>query len=349
MVDKDFCISSFLVYRYIIDDQKEFCSNLKHQVYKHIDKSNRVLVSNAKDVDDYLTYSFKSLKEQQIGILLSGGMDSACLASYMRGCNAYTFRFCDGEYQKDELKRAESFAKTYELKLHYVDISWNKITECLDELMINKGAPVHSIEPQIYVAAKQAEKDGVKSIVIGDAADYVFGGMDKLHEKDWEFDEFVKRYTFLDPFEVLINPVDVYYAFEEFRQGNKIDFIKFMHKYADTESFASYENAFLSAKVNYVDPYEPLKMKEPLDLNRIRSGESKYIIRELFKMKYPQFDIPEKNPMPRPVDLYFENWDGPKRKEFVKNLDLNRFTGNQKWQLFCLEYFLNLCDKLINK
>ena len=80
----------------------------------------------------------------------------------------------------------------------------------------------------------------------------------------------------------------------------------------------------------------------PLDLNRIRDGESKYLIRELFSMKYPGIPIPEKVPMPRPVDYYFSNWEGPKRKEFKENLDMEKFTGNQKWQLYCLERFLNL-------
>lgn len=78
---------------------------------------------------------------------------------------------------------------------------------------------------------------------------------------------------------------------------------------------------------------------------RIRNGESKYLIRELFKMCYPEFDIPEKVPMPRPVDYYFENYSGPTRLEFKKDLDMSKFTGNQKWQMWCLERFLNMIDE----
>ncbi len=62
-------------------------------------------------------------------------------------------------------------------------------------------------------------------------------------------------------------------------------------------------------------------------------------------MKYPDISAPEKIPMPRPVDMYFENWKGPIRKEFKQNLDMSKFTGNQKWQIWCLERFLNLFDK----
>ena len=96
--------------------------------------------------------------------------------------------------------------------------------------------------------------------------------------------------------------------------------------------------------MEYFDPYARLKMKEPLDLKRVRNGESKYLIRQLFKMKYPEFPVPEKVPMPRPVDEYFKDWKGPTRKEFRDDIDMMKLTGNQKWQLYALERFLNLYD-----
>lgn len=83
-------------------------------------------------------------------------------------------------------------------------------------------------------------------------------------------------------------------------------------------------------------------MDEPLDLKRVRNGESKYIIRALFKTKYPEKDVPQKLPMPRPVDEYFKDWEGPQRPEFKKGINMHQFSGNQKWQMWCLERFLNL-------
>ena len=105
------------------------------------------------------------------------------------------------------------------------------------------------------------------------------------------------------------------------------------------ESSSSYWNALTVAGMKYVDPYAKLKMGDDLDLVRVRNGESKYLIRELFKMKYPEYPVPEKVPMPRPVDEYFKNWEGPRRKEFIENLNISKFTGNQKWQIYCLERF----------
>ena len=308
--------------------------------------SERVPVTTAIDIDRVIKEQFKGVKGKRLGLLLSGGMDSACLASFMKGCDAYTFRFLGGKYQEEELHRAEHFAKINGMTLHYVDIDWDKMESCLDIVMKSKGAPVHSIEPQVYLAAAQAKKDGVDMMVIGDAADYVFAGMDGLLSRDWTYDEFKKRYIYIDPQDVLNSPVDMDYAFEKYRQGKHIDFIEFMHEYTDIESYASYDNAFKAADMPFMDPYEELIMAEPIDLQRIRGGDSKYLIRDFFRMKYQDVPIPEKHPMPRPVDKYFEKWEGPKRPEFRRDIDINSFSGNQKWLLYCLEKFLNdFCGK----
>ena len=68
--------------------------------------------------------------------------------------------------------------------------------DCLNLIMKNKCAPVNSIEPQIYKASIQAMNDGVEIMFVGESSDLVFGGMDKLLSKDWDFDEFMKRYIF---------------------------------------------------------------------------------------------------------------------------------------------------------
>lgn len=345
MVDKDFCMSSFLAFRYIIDDDKDFFESQRHRVYELIDLKNRISVNDEYDIDKEISAQIKNLNNKRVGLLLSGGMDSACLASYLKGCDAYTFRFTDCEFAKDEIERARVYAERNDIKLHYVDINWDRVDGCLDEIMIKKGAPVHSIEPQLYIAAKEAKKDGIEILVIGDAADYVFGGMDGLHKKDWTVEEFYKRYIYVNPADVLKNPIDLHYVFESYRKGDKIDFIEFMHKYTDIESYASYENAFFTADMQYLDPYEKLIMSKKLDLNRVRNGESKYLIRALFKMKYEDLPIPNKNPMPRPVDSYFAEWKGPCRKEFRSGFNKQLFTGNQLWLIYCLERYLDINSK----
>lgn len=343
-IDKKYCMSSYLAFRYIEDENKDFYKGMYHQNIKHIPEKEKISVYSAMDIDIAIRKQFEKLENKKLGILLSGGMDSAILAAYMRGCDAYTFRFLQGDFQKEELKRAEYYAEYYGLNLHYVDIDWNTVEKHLEAVMRAKAAPVHSIEPQILQAALQAKADGVELMVVGESSDLVFGGMDQLLSKDWTFNDFMNRYIFTKPEDVLVESESMQYLFERYRQGDKIDFLKFMDDVFSIESSSSYMNAFGVADMSYIDPYARLKMAETLDLYRVRHGESKYLIRELFSLKYPNIPVPNKVPMPRPVDSYFENWDGPKRHEFKKNLDMSNFTGNQRWQMYCLERFLNLYE-----
>ena len=140
------------------------------------------------------------------------------------------------------------------------------------------------------------------------------------------FREYIDRSVYIHPEEVLCEPVSMDYLFERYRLGkNSIDYLRFYDEIVTDESYASYENAISTADMDFIDPYEKLKLAKPLDLGRIRNGESKYVIRDLFRMKYPDVAIPLKQPMPRPVDEYFRNWEGPKRPEFRKDIDINKY------------------------
>lgn len=347
MIDKNYCMSSYLAFRYIEANNIDFKDGIYHKNFVPIEDNKRIICNTSEDIDKAIEKQFIKLKEKnhKMGIMLSGGMDSAILASYMRGSDAYTFRFLGGTFKNDELERAEYYAKYYNLKLHYVDILWNTVEKYLTPVMIAKAAPVHSIEPQILQAALQAKSDGVDMMIVGESSDLVFGGMDQLLSQDWEYNDFVNRYVFTDPKDVLVNPVNMEYLFEKYRlPNNKIDFLKFMDEVFSVESSGSYYNAFGVADMQYYDPYAKLKMGVPLDLNRVRSGEPKYLIRELMANKYPEIPVPNKVPMPRPVDYYFKEWKGANRPEFRKDIDYNNFTGNQKWQIWCLEQFLNLMN-----
>lgn len=342
MINKKYCMSSYLAFRYIENDDMDFYSGMHHENIKPILDNHRIFVRTSNDINCEIMKQIEQFKNKKKGILLSGGMDSAIVASYLSGSDAYTFRFLGGRFQKEELRRAEYYAKYYGLNLHYVDIDWNTVTTYLDPVMKAKAAPVHSIEPQILQAALQAKADGIEIMFVGESSDLVFGGMDGLLAKDWSFDEFVKRYIFTRPEDVLVEPESMLYVFERYRKDDyKIDFLKFMDEIFSVESSSSYKNAFAVADMPYYDPYARLKMVDELDLYRVRHGEPKYLIRELMAKRYPEISVPNKTPMPRPVDEYFRKWEGPKRPEFRTDIDMGKFTGDQKWQMFCLEKFLN--------
>ena len=347
MIDKDFCLSSYIAFRYIWKDDMEFAEGMEHDLIKALDVNERIPVATAEDIDREIQKQFDELYKHysNIGILLSGGMDSAILASYLKpGSHAYTFTASGTTVFNADEKRASHYCEKFSLKHHFVDISFDDYKELTPIVMERKCAPVHSIEPQIYKAAMMARADGVELMIVGESSDLIFGGMDKLLAKDWQFDEFVKRYTFLDPQLVLTNPVDMSELFEKYRQGDKIDFLTFMDEVFSIESSSSYLNAFDTALMPYYDPYAQLIMRDKLDLDRICNGEPKYLIRALYSIKYPEVPVPDKIPMPRPVDKIFKDWEGPKRPEFRQDIPMGQLTGNQKWQLWCAEQFLNMID-----
>ena len=347
MINKKYCMSSYMAFRYIEKDDMDFYPGMHHRNIKTLPDDQRIYVQTSDDIDHEISEQLKQFAKMKKGILLSGGMDSAIIASYLCGSDAYTFRFLGGSYQKEELERAEYYAKFYGLTLHYVDITWDTVTSHLEPVMKAKAAPVHSIEPQILQVALQSKDDGVEIMFVGESSDLVFGGMDGLLAKDWTLDEFMNRYIFTRPEDVLVEPESMKYVFERYKKdGDKIDFLKFMDEVFSIESSSSYLNAFEVAKLRYYDPYARLKMSDDLDLYRVRNGEPKYLIRELMHKKYPEIPVPNKVPMPRPVDAYFRTWNGPTRPEFRKNLDMSQFTGNQKWQMYCLEKFLEMNEGL---
>ncbi len=347
MSNKDFCLSSYIAFRYIWKEGMDFYPGFRHHNYEPIPKEEQIPVVTSADIDREIQRQMDALYTHydHIGILLSGGMDSANLAAYLRpGSHAYTFTSDTGVFDAD-VERAAKYCRKFGLQHHLIDIDFDDFKRYTPIVMAAKDAPVHSIEPQIYKAAIQARKDGVEMVLVGESADLIFGGMDKLISPEWTFDAFVRRYTFLDPELVLANPVSQAELYEPYRVGTDgIDVMRFMDEVFAIESSSSYLNAFGVARMPYYDPYARLVMAEPLDMQRVRNGEPKYLVRGLYAMKYPELEIPFKMPMPRPVDTIFKDWTGPTRKEFRKDVPMQELTGNQKWQLWCAEQFLNLFD-----
>ncbi|MBR1682756.1 MAG: asparagine synthase [Bacteroidaceae bacterium] len=344
MTDKDFCLSSYIAFRYIWKDGVDFAEGFQHKNYLPPADSERIPVHTSEDIDREIRQQFDALyaKYDRIGILLSGGMDSACLAAYLKpGSHAYTFNSASGEFDAD-VERAKKYCRKWQLQHHLIDITMADYERYTPIVMRYKFAPVHSIEPQIYKAAELAKADDVQLMIVGESADLIFGGMDKLISPEWSFDAFVKRYTFLDPELVLTHPVSQAALFEPYRLGaDGIDVLRFMDDVFAIESSGSYLNAFGAAWMPYYDPYARLVMADPLNMQRVRGGEPKYLVRGLYALKYPELEIPFKIPMPRPVDAVFKNWSGPSRPEFRKDIPMDQLTGNQKWQLWCAEQFLN--------
>ena len=346
MIDKNYCMSHYLAFRFVKDENINFYKGLTHNVFKPRDEKEITAVTTIEEMDNIIRGKVEEFFiPNKTAILLSGGVDSAVLASYLpKGTKAYTFH-CVADGAIDERAQAKKYCDEYGLEQEIIEMNWSDFEELTPEILKADGVPFHSIEVQLLKAARHAKSQGIERLIIGDAADYIFGGMDKLLSKDWNFEEFVKRYNALEPNDVLKNPVDVIKVYEPYKLGNsKIDFQKFMKDYMDIESYTSYDNAFKFADIEYLDPYTFMKMALPLDLNRVRNGEPKYMIRELFAKRYPNIPIPTKIPMPRATTQWLKDYR-VSRPEFIPNCTEN-MTGDQKWLCWCLEQFLNMHEEV---
>lgn len=342
---KNYCMSHYLAFRFIKDENINFFPNLTHTVYKKKDKSEMTLIKNADDLDSLIREKIEEFFiPNKTAILLSGGIDSAVLASYLpKGTKAYTFQ-CKAQNAIDESKQASLYCKAYGLNHELIEMTWQDFEVLTPEILRFDGTPFHSIEVQLVKAAKLAKRQGIERLIIGNSADPVFGGMDKLLSKDWDFDEFYKRYNFIEPKDALNDFVSVKEVYEKYRLAdNKIDFMSFMDEIYAVESNSSYMHAFSKENIKYLDPYSFCTMAEDLDLYRVRNGEPKYLVRELFAKRYKNLAIPTKIPMPRATEQWLKNYNA-KRPEFVPNCT-SAMSGDQKWQIYCLETFLNMYEQ----
>jgi asparagine synthetase B (glutamine-hydrolysing) len=345
MVDKEYCMSSYLMYRTIADGHYRFREDIAPNLAT-LDFPRRP-VHNSEDLLRALQDEIaEATKDGKAALALSAGIDSAILARLMpKGSTAYTFKcVVPGIEVQDETKAAACYAAENGLKHKVVEIYWEDFDKYAAALMLHKGMPFHSIEVQIFKAALQVRKDGFERFIFGENADIIYGGMTGLISKDWRFGEFVDRYSYIMPYQVLKNPRLILDPFCQYEKNGYVDAYAFTNEYFRREALGTYNNACDAAGVKFVGPYANTELRTDLDIGRIRNGDGKYMVREVFHKLYPNHTIPPKVPMPRPTNEWMKNWGGPLRHEFYPHCTDN-MNGDQKWMVYILEQYLNYIEQ----
>lgn len=344
-VDKIYCASSFLMHRTIFNYNKIFKGRVNPYIFKP--KTDYLKIHNSIELEEFLQKRMYELTtDGKAALALSGGIDSAILASFMpKGSKTYTFKcIVPGIEVIDESIQAKKYADYYGLQHEVIEIYWEDFLKYVDALMLHKGMPVHSIAIQIYKAALKVKKDGFDKLIFGESVDIKYGGLSNLLSKDYTLGEYIDRFSYVMPYKVLKNyKLEMMPFVEMCKENGYVDVYKHVNKYFFLESMACYENACSLANIKFCAPYSETILAEPLDYERIRRGDSKYLIREIFKRKYSGWDIPKKVPMPRPMNEWMQNWKGPVRPEFWPHCTDN-MAGDQKWMVWALERFLNLIE-----
>ncbi len=345
-VDREYCMSSFLTYRTIHNPEFTFADWLLPRRFDLPSIEERLPVRDSETLKNELRRATQEAsKDGKAALALSGGIDSAILAKFMpKGSVAYTFRcVVPGIQVTDESATAARYAEECGLEHRIIDISWEDVQRLSPALMKRRGAPIHSIEAQICKAAMQAKADGFERLIFGESADANYGGHDGLLSKDWLAGDFIERYTYVKPWKALVNPCLALDGYKPFIRDGHIDPHTFTSTFYIRESTSSYFNACGLAGCDAILPFLGTYLDAPIDYARVRGGESKYLVREVFRSLYPDFVAPPKLPMPRATNEWFKDWKGPVRPEFLPHCTDN-MTGDQKWMVYCLEMFLNLLD-----
>ena len=339
IVDPAYCMSSWLMYRTLVDEDRSFSPAIRPWFFR--EEPERRAVNAREELETALRGQVsRAMERGTVGLMLSGGMDSAILAAMMpEGARAYTLH-CHAEGALDEVPAAAAYAKHNGLCHEIVDVYWSDYEELALPLMRQKGYPVHSIEVQIARAARQARADGVEVLIFGETADIIYGGHSKLLARDYTADEFTRRFAFVDPRRVLKDPQWITLPVEPYvRKDGSVDVFAFLNGFEYPVSLGFYTNACRMGGIEFYAPYSHTVLGHPLDLERVRRGESKYLVRELYRKLYPDFSVPDKTPLPRPMAQWLGNWAGPQHPAFLPGCH-EGLSGDQKWYIYALDRFL---------
>jgi asparagine synthetase B (glutamine-hydrolysing) len=335
-------LSSYLIFRYLVTPEMEWRKNLKPKF--PVEGGKKLIpVKTSNEIFETLQKIVKPSAESTL--FLSGGIDSAILASFFpKRSKVYSIKF-DAPNAIDETIMAKVYAEFLDLDLEIMTVTWEDYRKLLHELMAYKKSPLHPVEIALYKTAQKAKADGFNEIYVGNGADSTFGGLNKLLSTNWKLRDFIDRYTFLKPEQVLNEFVNLDFIYERYHINNVFNtqlFLKEIHGLGIIQSFnSSIEAAGCRTKA----PYEDLVLEGALDLERIRNGDTKYLLRKVFEDIFRNIDTPAKIAFARPMDSWLADWKGPKRNEFKQNIDINNFCGEEKWLLYCLEKFLNQFDE----
>ena len=337
--DPIFCANSYLMYRAIVDEDCRFSDSLNPWFYHNTE--NRKPICNSAELEEHLQSEInRALQNGPAALMLSSGMDSAILASFLpEGTQTYTLH-CKADSSIDETVAAKHYADLNGLKHTVIDVTWNDFETYSIPLMKQKGCPIHSLEVQVYKAALQAKKDGIKTLIFGETADIIYGGHSKLLSQNRNLEEFTERFSFVDVTKVLKHPeIIIKPILPHVQSDGNVDVFGFLNAFEYDVSLSFYNNACKLADINFFSPYASSVLGTELDIKRIRNGENKYIIRELFKKIYPDITVPDKTPLPRPMTEWLKDWTGPLHSELIAD-HISEMTGDQKWYIYALNRFL---------
>jgi len=161
--------------------QEEFFANLVKNNFTQVNLSinyNSVIQKLDQITQDAVRSTL--ISDVEVATLLSGGVDSALLATYaskyLPKLKAYTLIWPQGESSSvSEFEMSREIAKGLELDHRIISVSSNEVEESIEDIFNLYEEPMGMIEPHYFIS-KALNKDGIKVVLNGIGPDETLGG-----------------------------------------------------------------------------------------------------------------------------------------------------------------------------
>lgn len=163
-------------HHHMVSIKKYFCPKLTPAILFNDDPVLEEDLSKA--IFDSVLHHLRS--DSEVGIFLSGGVDSMYLASLAGVEKAFTVGFDEKGY--NEIKQASRIAQRYHMKHREYLISPKEFWEAVPEVQYMMDEPLADASAVALYFLSQLASQDVKVVLSGDGADELFGGYPIYHE-----------------------------------------------------------------------------------------------------------------------------------------------------------------------
>ena len=119
---------------------------------------------------------------EKVGIMFSGGIDSALIAHVARRFNSKLFPYSVGMEGSEDIRYAKKFAEELGLEVRQIILSEEELTsyyEKVRSLLSEKDFIKIELAIPVFICSELAKKDGIRVILTGSGAEELFAGYDR--------------------------------------------------------------------------------------------------------------------------------------------------------------------------
>ncbi|NYZ75698.1 asparagine synthase [Candidatus Micrarchaeota archaeon] len=119
---------------------------------------------------------------EKVGIMFSGGIDSALIAYTAKRFGPKLFLYSVGTENSEDIKYSRKFAKELGLEVKEIIVGEEELISYyrkVQSLLVEKDFMKLELAIPVFICSQHANKDGVKVILTGSGAEELFAGYDR--------------------------------------------------------------------------------------------------------------------------------------------------------------------------